>query len=614
MPPWARGAVLSLALALALWGLYSAVGTVPAHTLRIAHVGLLLALSFLLHPALRSRPRLSALDVVLAFAGLVCAGYVLWDFDAFVYRSAAPSPLDLVFGVLTVVLVLEAARRTAGAMLPALAALALVYAVGGGVLPAPFSHRGYGLARLVGLEYMGLEGLLGTPVAVSATFIILFTLYGAILERTGAGAFFVELSLAAVGRRRAGPGRAVTLASFLLGGPSGSGVATAVTLGAVTWPLLRKAGYTAERAGALLAAGGIGAVLSPPVMGAASFLIAELTRVGYLQVIRWALVPTLLYYLAVLVMIEHDAAGLREPPLPVASRGVWALLRGHWFHLVSLVAIVVLLLMGWSAERAVVWCMVLAVALSWLRRETAIGPAALVAALEKGARAVVPVGATCAAAGILVGVVNLTGLGLKFSGIVVDLAGGALWPTVLMTAAVLLVLGLALPITASYIVAAVIAAPALTAVGVSEPGAHMLIFYYAVLSEVSPPTALSCVAVSAITGGNAYKTMWVAWRYTLPAFLVPLLFAAPGGTELLLVGPGPRVALGVGTALAGVVALAAGIAGGFRAPWPAWLRALVAGAGLLLMYPDVRADLAALCALAGALGGRVAARPVAKRS
>jgi TRAP transporter 4TM/12TM fusion protein len=496
-------------------------------------------------------------------------------------------------------------------MLPALATVALAYAVAGPYLPAPWTHRGYGLGRLVGLEYMGLEGILGTPVAVSATFIVLFTLYGAILERSGAGAFFVELSLSAVGRRRTGPGRAVTLASFLLGGPSGSGVATAVTLGAVTWPLLRRAGYSPERAGAVLSAGGIGAVLSPPVMGAASFLIAELTRVSYLEVIRWALLPTLLYYLAVLVMIEHDAARLSAAPAGVAARPVPLLLRRYGFHLVSLVAIVAFLAMGYSAERAVVWCMAIALASSWMRRETAIGPAGLVAALEAGARAMVPVGATCAAAGILVGVVNLTGLGLKFSGIVVDLAGGALWPTVLLTAAVLLVLGLALPITASYIVAAVVMAPALRAVGVSEPAAHMLIFYYAVLSEVSPPTALSCVAVSAITGGNAYRTMWLAWRYTLPAFLVPLLFAAPGGEALLLVGPAARVALAAGTALAGVVALAAGVAGGLRAPLPGWSRLLLAAGGLLLLYPHPWADVAGLAAVAPALAA-LAAPPDAK--
>jgi TRAP-type uncharacterized transport system fused permease subunit len=267
------------------------------------------------------------------------------------------------------------------------------------------------------------------------------------------------------------------------------------------------------------------------------------------------------------------------------------------------VAIVVFLAVGHSAERAAVYCLAVALALSWVRRDTAVGGRALLSALASGARAVVPVGATCAAAGILVGVVNLTGLGLKFSTIVVDLCGGQLWPTVLATAAVLMVLGLALPITASYIVAAVITAPALTAVGVSEPAAHMFIFYYAVLSEVSPPTALSCVATSAITGGNAYKTMWLAWRYTLPAFVVPLLFAAPGGAALLLLGPWPRVALAAVTALVGVVALAAGVGGGLRTRLGYGRRACLALGGFLLLYPDRWTDLAGLALVVAAAAG-----------
>jgi TRAP transporter 4TM/12TM fusion protein len=604
-----------LAWGLALWGLHAALGTAPAHVVRVVHLGLLLALAFLLVPVHPRHRRLNLLDVALAIAGLIVAGYVVWDFEAFVYRSAAPGVVDLVLGVAAIALVLEAARRATGAMLPALAALALAYAVAGPWLPAPWTHRGYGLARLVGVQYMGLEGLLGVPLAVSATFIILFTLYGAVLDAAGAGRFFVDLSLAVVGRRRTAPGRAVTLASFLLGGPSGSGVATAVTLGAVTWPLLRRAGYSAERAGAVLSAGGIGAVLSPPVMGAASFLIAELTRVSYLQVIRWALLPTLLYYVALLVTVEQDAARLAEAEVAVPARPARTLLGEQGFHLLSPLAIVGFLALGYSAERAVVWCLALAVALSWLRRDTAMGPRRLLAALEAGARAVVPVGVTCAAAGILVGVVNLTGLGLKFSGIVVDLAGGLLWPTVLLTAAVLMVLGLALPITASYIVAAVIAAPALRAVGVGEPAAHMLIFYYAVLSEVSPPTALSCVAVSAVTGGNAYRTMWLAWRYTLPAFVVPLLFAAPGGEALLLVGSAGDVALAAVTAIAGAVVLALGVGGGGAHAQPAWSRLLLGAAGVCLIHPSALADLAGLALTAApALAHRARAGPgVARR-
>jgi TRAP transporter 4TM/12TM fusion protein len=603
-----RAAVFALALALGGWGILAAVAVVPAHKVRVVHVALLLPLAFLLQPAHPRWRRLNAVDVGLAVLSAVSLGYVLLDFDAFLDRSSRPSVLDQTFGVLTILLVLEAGRRTAGVVLPALALLGLVYAFAGAWLPAPWTHRGYGLGRLVGLEYMGLEGLFGTPVAVSATFIVLFTLYGALLDASGAGRFFVEFAFAALGRRRSGAGRTVTLASFLLGGPSGSGVATAVTLGSVAYPVLREAGYDREHAGAILAAGGIGAVLSPPVMGAASFLIAELTQVSYLEVLRWALVPTLLYYLAVFLTIEVDAArlGTREVALPPRSLG--GLLRQGWAHFLSLVAIVVLLAVGRSAERAVLWAMALAVAASALRPETRLTPRAILGAIERGARAMVPVGVTCAAAGLLVGVVNLTGLGLKLSGILVDMGGGLLFPTLLLTALVLLVLGLALPITASYVVAAVVTAPALEHLGVPLPAAHMFIFFYAVLSEVSPPTALSCVAVSAITGGDVYRTMWITWRYALPAFVVPFLFALPGGTALLLLGPWPDVVRATATAMLGMVALVAGAAGYLGGRLPVASRAFGVAAGVLLSHTALWADGAGLLLLAMAWLTRRGAR------
>jgi TRAP transporter 4TM/12TM fusion protein len=606
-PRWPR-AVFVLALALALWGLFGAVAGVPTYPLRVVHVGLLLPLAFLLQPAHPRWRRLDALDVGLAILSVVSVGYVLVDLDGFLDRSSRPSVLDQTFGVLTVLLVLEAGRRAAGFMLPALALLGLVYAAAGAWLPAPWTHRGYGLGRLVGLEYMGLEGLFGTPIAVSATFIILFTLYGSLLDASGAGRFFVDFAFAALGRRRSGPGRTVTLASFLLGGPSGSGVATAVTLGSVAYPVLKEAGYDREHAGAILAAGGIGAVLSPPVMGAASFLIAELTQVSYLEVLRWALVPTLLYYLAVFLTIDVDAARLGTHEVALPPRSLGGLLRRGWVHFLSPVAIVVLLAVGRSAERAVLWAMVLAVAASFVTGQTRLTPRAIVVALERGARAMVPVGVTCAVAGLLVGVVNLTGLGLKLSGILVDMGGGFLLPTLVLTALVLLVLGLALPITASYVVAAVVTAPALIQLGVPLPAAHMFLFFYAVLSEVSPPTALSCVAVSAITGGDVYRTMWITWRYALPAFVVPFLFALPGGTALLLIGPWPDVVRGALTAMLGMVALVAGAAGflgvRLRTAWrPVWI-----AAGLLLAHTSLWSDGAGLLLLALAFVAR-RARP-----
>jgi TRAP transporter 4TM/12TM fusion protein len=605
-PAWAERTATGLSLALCGWGLYGVVALVTAQKLRVAHVGLLVPLAFLLYPWRARARRLGLVDVVLAVLSAVSLAYVLWDFDAFVYRGSRPSSVDLAFGVIALATVLEAGRRAAGWMLPALTLLALGYARWGAWLPSPWTHRGYGLSRVIGLEYMGLEGLFGTPVAVSATFIVLFTLYGAIVDASGAGRFFLDFSFAAVGRHRAGAGRTVTLASFLLGGPSGSGVATAVTLASVATPMLRRAGYDRERAGAILSAGGIGAVLSPPVMGAASFLIAELTRVPYLEVIRWSLVPTLLYYVSILLMIELDAARLPASEVAIEAEPLGRLLRRGWIHVANLAVLVGLLVWGMSAARAVVWSIALAVASSWLRREDALTTGRLLRAFDEAGRRLVPVGVTCAVAGILVGVVSLTGLGLKFSGILIGLSGGHLLPALLATAAALLVLGLALPVTASYVVAAVITAPALVKLGVPEPAAHLFIFYFALLSEVTPPTALSCLAVSAVTGGDPYRTMWQTWRYALPAFVVPFLFALPGGMALLLVGPWPRVLLATATAIAGIAALVVGVAGYWRRPFSGLARAALVAAGLLLLaaHPGADAAGALLAGVVLALAGR----------
>ena len=605
-PAWAERTATALSLALCAWGLYGVVALVTAQKLRVAHVGLLVPLAFLLYPWRARARRLGVVDVALAVLSALSLAYVLWDFDAFVYRGSRPSSADLAFGVIAVATVLEAGRRAAGWMLPALTLAALGYARWGALLPAPWTHRGYGLPRVIGLEYMGLEGLFGTPVAVSATFIVLFTLYGAVVDASGAGRFFLDFSFAAVGRHRAGAGRTVTLASFLLGGPSGSGVATAVTLASVATPMLRRAGYDRERAGAILSAGGIGAVLSPPVMGAASFLIAELTRVPYLEVIRWSLVPTLLYYVSILLMIEVDAARLPASDVVIEAEPLGRLLRRGWIHVANLAVLVGLLVGGVSAARAVVWSTALAIATSWLRREDALTPGRLLRALDEAGRRLVPVGVTCAVAGILVGVVSLTGLGLKFSGILIGLSGGRLLPALLATAAALLVLGLALPVTASYVVAAVITAPALVKLGVPEPAAHLFIFYFALLSEVTPPTALSCLAVSAVTGGDPYRTMWHTWRYALPAFVVPFLFALPGGMALLLVGPWPQVLVATLTAIAGIAALVAGSSGYWKRELAIPARVVLVAAGLLLLAAHPLADAAGVLLAGAALaaGGR----------
>jgi TRAP transporter 4TM/12TM fusion protein len=580
------------AVAMSLLFLYWAWGTVTTQVLRLVFLFFTLGLSFLVYPGRASGAgRVTWLTWVLVAASALAIGYPVWDFEEFIYRAAMPTTLDQVFGVLTIVLVLEATRRTTGWILPAVALTALAYARFGAYLMPPWTHRGYGLDRIVGHMYMTLEGIFGGPLDVAATFILLFSVYGAILHFSRASDFYVKVSLALTRGAPTSGGRAVTLASFLLGGPSGSGVATTVTLGSVVWPLLKKAGYDGAAAGGLLAAGGIGAILSPPVLGAAAFLIAEFLKISYLSVIAMAVIPTLLYYWSIFWMVEFDAKRLGARPISVDGDTVWSLTRRYGYHFISLVAVVVFMVWGFTATLAVLYATVLAVAMSFVRRETALGPRRLWGALESGALGVLSVAATCATAGIIVGVVTLTGLGLKFASIIVALSGQSVLLTALYTAVTMWLLGLAVPVTASYIIAAVVLAPALVQLGVPDFAAHMFIFYYAVLADVSPPTALAPFAAAAITGANPFRTTMMAWKYTLPAFLVPLMFVLdPEGLALLGKGTWSDVVWTTGTAMVGLTAVAAGLSGWLRGrtTWPE--RALLFTGGLVLVYPGWTAD------------------------
>ena len=597
---WSGRLAEVLALGLACYALYWVVGIIQPQIYRVSFLLVALVLTFLVYPARRQGPpRVTLVDSIAV--GLTVAA-LLWpviDFDAFIYRAATPLPVDLVLGGVTILLVLEATRRTVGWILPATASALLLYAYYGPVLDlvglSLIAHRGYAADRLIGTLYMTLEGIFGVPLDVAATYIILFTIYGAVLEYSGAGRFFVQWAMAAIGRSGggAGPGRTVATAGYLIGCVSGSGVANTVMLGAVAWPMLRRAGYGADVGGAILAASGIGAIFAPPAMGAAAFLIAEFLGISYLDVIVMALVPALLYYLAVFLMIEADSRRLGTRAVSVATASWRELTMRSGYHFTSLFAIAVLMIRGMTAFRAVFWATVLAVAKSFLDRASALSPRRLAAALAAGGRGVLPVAATTAAAGIIVGVVTLTGLGLKIAGLIVTLAGGSLPLTVLYAALAVWVLGLAVPVTASYIIAAVMIAPALTEVGVADVAAHMFIFYYAVLSEVSPPTALSPFAAAAITGGNPFRTTMLAWKYTLPAFVVPFAFTlTPDGLGVLLRGPVGSVVWSSATAALGVAAVAAG-AGGWLVQRASRLeRGVIVAGGLLLLYAGARTDFA----------------------
>ena len=580
--------ITTVAVVMSLIHLYAAIGIIMTQVLRGIHVMFVLFLSFLVFPSFkRFKNRIIWYDFLLAFLGVAVIVYMLIDFEAFIYRSVVPNSWDIFFGVILILLVLEATRRTTGWIMPGIVIAFIVYAFIGPMLPNPWTHRGYDIDRIVGHMYMTLEGIFGVPIDVSSTFIILFTIWGAFLEFSGAGKFFIDFSFAAMGGKTTGAGRTVTLASFLLGGPSGSGVATTVTLGSVAYPMLAKAGYSRDAAGGLLSAGGIGAILSPPVLGAAAFLIAEFLKISYLDVIIMACIPTCLYYWSIFLMVELDAKkfGVKEIPFD-KTYSLWQLTYLYGFHFISLIAIVGIMVIGFTPIMAVFWATVITFAISFVRKDTGLYPKKLVKALRGGSIGVLTVASTCAAAGIIVGVVTLTGLGLKFSSIIIAYAGRSVFLTAVYTALIVWVIGLAVPVTASYIISAVIAAPALIQLGVPDFAAHMFIFYYAILSEVSPPTALSCFAAAALTKGNPYKTTMYAWKYTLPAFIVPFMFTLdPKGIGILLKGPLSDVIWTTMTAFIGILALAGGVENWFLKKTRLYERIMLIIAGLLLVYP-----------------------------
>jgi TRAP transporter 4TM/12TM fusion protein len=555
-------------------------------------------------------------DWLAAALAIAAVAYLLVGGDDFTDRNTSPETWDIVFGVTLIVLVLEAMRRTTGWVMPVITLAFLLYALFGPYLPAPWTHKGYDVGRVIGHMYMTLEGIFGVAVDVSSSLIILFTIFGAFLQYSGAGKFFIDFSFAAMGAKPTGAGRTVVLASFLLGGPSGSGVATTVTIGSVAYPMLAKAGYGKNAAGGLLAAGGLGAIISPPVLGAAAFLIAEFLKISYLDVILMATIPTCLYYFALFLMVEIDARKFGMSSATFAKVDtLWNLTRKYWFHFLSLVSIVVFMLFGYSPVLSVFWATVVTFFTSFLHRDCALIPydvlrgrvplvrglyqSGLVKALQDGSVSVVNVAATCAGAGIIVGVVTLTGLGLKFSGIVIDYAGGSLLLTAVFTSLVVWIVGLAVPVTASYIICAVITAPALIKLGVPDFAAHMFIFYYAVLSEVSPPTALSPFAAAAITGGDPYKTTLQCWKYTVPAFLLPFMFVLePSGQGLLLTGSLKNLANAnwgsIGyisfVAAVGIASIAAGFQGWALRRTTLLERCLFIIAGFALVLPGAMSD------------------------
>ena len=588
------------------WSLVGAVVPIETYLFRMVHMAFIFLLAFLVYPAFKGAPRWSRrADVALALLGLASIAYAIWDLDGFVRRSTLPEPIDFWMGLAAILLIVEISRRMVGTTFTLVLAGFLLYVYFGRYIPGPLSHRGYDLDRIVGHQYMTLEGVFGVPLSVSASFVTLFVVYGTLMDASGAGQFWLDLSLAVMGRGPASAGRGAVITTALLGGPQGSGVATTMSVSPVMWPILKKAGYTPDMAAGLVSAGGIGAVLSPPLMGAAAFLIMQFLGVSFWDVVVMVTVPTLLYYVGTFFVVELEARKHQFRPPDVPRKTAWEVLRTNGHHLISLVVLVVLLAVGRSPEDSAVWAILVTIATSFLTRDRSawLLPRRLWDAMVESAANMLPVAGLLAAAGLIVGTFSLTGLGLKISSLIMSASGGSTLAALFLAMVASFVIGLSLPITATYIMTVVMVAPALVKVGVGSHVAHLLAFYFAVLSEVSPPVGLSPSAAAAVTGGSPFGSMMQAWKYSLPAFLVPFLFSASTtGTNLLLVGATPiGFVLACATSAAALFFLSVGIVGHLSRGVSVPERALLIAAACVMVVFPLGLSIPGLAALAAGL-------------
>ncbi len=598
---WLAGAWSVFQLYTAYAGMYDLLIQLPVH------VAFAIALGFLTDPipdspeaarVARSRPR-RVFDGGLAVLTLLCAAHYVWHNERLASRMAMVDPpraIDAAVGMLFVALLLAAAWRHIGPALVLMALAFIAYVFVGPRLPGFLSHGGETALNLIDQQTLTTQGVFGIPALVSATFIFLFVVFGSMMSYGGLLRFFTDGALAVAGHTRGGAGKVAVIASGLFGTVNGSAMANAVTTGAFTIPLMKRAGYRPAFAAGVEACASMGGQLIPPVMGAAAFIMAETLQLPYASIAVAAAIPGVLYFVAVGVMVHFEAA---RQGLPVLSRAqlpqFGAVLRRD-FHLLGGPAVLVwFLVQGRSPMFAGFWALVVAFALSWVRRETRIGARKIVAILVDSAQAAMPVALACATVGIVVGVVSITGLGLKLATGIVGLAGGSLLLTLLMTMVAALVLGTGLPTSATYIITSIMAAPALEQLGVPKLVAHMFVFYFGILADLTPPTAISTYATSSIAGADVWRTQWLAMMLALSGFVIPFSFAYD--PALLLINASvPHIALRTVAATLGILMLGAGLIGYFRAPTRPWERALLLLGAVLLIFPGVWSDLAgAVC-------------------
>lgn len=582
----------AIAIAFAVFHLYTGFfGLLSGLHQRIVHLAFALALVYLTSARRREgNIWLFALDMALAAISLGVMGYAYVEAPlAMGVRAGIVLPADTVLGTMTLVLLLEAARRLMGLGLPVICLLFLAYAFFGNNLPGMFGHRAYDLERVVQQLFLSNEGFFGLPLGISANYIVLFVLFGAILKSTSAGKFFIDLSYGLFGWSRGGPAKMAVGASALFGSISGSTVANTVATGAFTIPLMKKVGLKPVDAAAIEAVASCGGQLMPPVMGAASFLIAEILGIPYIEVLKGALIPAMLYFFSIFLMVDFESgrrgiAGIARSELPKVGKT----LRGNWHLIVSPIVLVYLLgVEQHSPLFSVTWAILAAVLVGMARRHTRPSWRMLLEALEEGAMSGVTIAIACATAGIVIGVFSLTGLGFKASSLLIELAGGNLMMLLILAMISSLILGTGLPTVPAYLLLAVLVAPALIDLGVNPLSAHLFIFYFGVISSITPPLALAAYAGASIAKCNPIETAVRATRIGIVAYIIPYLFVYK--PHLLMSGTASQVGLGLIESVVAVTGFVAAVQGYLFRPLGGRHRLVLLAGSIVTVIPGVTA-------------------------
>ena len=605
--------IAALAIAFSVFQVYTAAfGVLDAMIQRAIHLGFGLSLIYLLYPSSKkwSRSKLHPLDALLAVAGAAAPMYIVIFYQQLVLRAGTTTPLDIAIGVLGMVLVIEATRRVVGMPIVIIAGVFILYAFAGPLIPGRLAHRGAALDTLVGHLFFTTEGIFGIPLGVSSTFIFLFILFGAYLEKTGLGQYFIDVSNAIAGWASGGPAKVAVLSSGLMGMVSGSSVANVVGTGSFTIPMMKKLGYKPEFAGAVEATASTGGQLMPPIMGAAAFLMAEFTGIPYSRIIGAAVVPALLYYFGVWAGVHLEAKrlglrGMTREELPKLKA-----LAKKAYLVIPLAAIIYLLVTGYTPMRAALIAILLSIAtagiasvINWIRkRPVEFMWADIVKGLEAGARSALGVLAATACAGIIIGVVTLTGLGLKLGSSLVALANGKLFFTLVFTMFTSLILGMGVPTTANYVITSTIAAPAIMMILTKlSPGmdpyamvivlpAHMFAFYFGIIADVTPPVALAAFAGAGIAKANPMRTGVAASKLAIAAFLVPYIFVF--NPQMLGIGATFLDMVGIFlTSAVGIIGVSAGVMGYLTRNMNIWERPIFIIGGILLVTPGAFTDI-----------------------